>query len=156
MSVARRSSGTDCILGKNVYVDAGAEIGNRVKIQNNVSVYHGVHIADDVFVGPSVTFTNDKVPRAFNENWTIFDTWVEAGSSIGANTTIVCGTRLGEFSMVAAGAVVTHDVAPHELVSGTPARHLGWVCRCGTVISRGDVAPADLRCDTCRDADEPS
>ena len=154
MFVERRSVGADCILGKNVYVDAGAEIGNGVKIQNNVSVYHGVHIADDVFVGPSVTFTNDQVPRAFNDNWTVVDTWVETGASIGANATIVCGTRIGEFSMVAAGAVVTHDVAPHELVAGTPARRLGWVCRCGTVISRAADPPASLRCDVCRDAAE--
>ena len=152
----RRSVGADCILGKNVYVDAGVEIGNGVKIQNNVSVYHGVHIADDVFVGPSVTFTNDRVPRAFNDDWVTVDTWVDAGASIGANATIVCGTRLGELSMVAAGAVVTRDVAPHELVAGTPARRLGWVCRCGTVISRDDVAPADPQCDACRDTAGPS
>ena len=153
---ATASIGADCNLGKNVYIDAGASVGNRVKIQNNVSVYHGVHIGDDVFVGPAVTFTNDKVPRAFNERWTIVETWVDAGASIGANATIVCGSRLGSFSMVAAGAVVVHDVAPHELVAGTPAHRLGWVCRCGTVISRHDVVPEDLQCTECRRGAEPT
>jgi UDP-3-O-[3-hydroxymyristoyl] glucosamine N-acyltransferase len=145
--------GGSCVLGKNVYVDADVDIGDRVKIQNNVSVYAGVHIADDVFVGPSATFTNDRVPRAFNDQWKVVETWVERGASIGANATIVCGHRLGEYSMVAAGATVTRDVAAHELVGGTPARRIGWVCRCGALVSREEDAPSDLRCGPCRDAD---
>lgn len=142
--------GADCNLGKNVYVDSGAVIGDRVKIQNNVSVFDGVHIGDDVFVGPSATFTNDRVPRAFNAAWEITETWVERGTSIGANATIVCGHRLGEYSMVGAGAVVTRDLAAHELVVGTPARRLGWVCRCGQIVSR-DERPTDdaLTCPRC-------
>ena len=144
--------GSGCVLGKNVYVDADVDVGDRVKIQNNVSVYAGAHIADDVFVGPSATFTNDRVPRAFNDDWKIVETWVERGASIGANATVVCGHRLGAYSMVAAGATVTRDVAAHELVGGTPTRAIGWVCRCGVLISREAVAPIELRCDSCRKA----
>lgn len=145
--------GSGCVLGKNVFVDDGARIGDRCKIQNNVSVYHGVSIGDDVFVGPSATFTNDLVPRAFNTEWTVTATNVESGASIGANATIVCGTTLGSFSMVAAGATVTKSVQPHQLVGGTPARHLGWVCRCGVVVSRDPEAPAGLRCGSCEGKD---
>jgi UDP-2-acetamido-3-amino-2,3-dideoxy-glucuronate N-acetyltransferase len=142
--------GGGCVLGKNVFVDEGARVGHRCKIQNNVSVYHGVTIADDVFVGPAATFTNDLVPRAFNTEWAITETFVGSGASVGANATIVCGTQLGEFSMVAAGATVTKDVEPHQLVAGTPARHLGWVCRCGVVISRSAEPPVELLCASCR------
>lgn len=142
--------GDDCVLGKNVFVDSSASIGNRVKIQNNVSVYSGVHIGNDVFVGPAATFTNDKVPRAFNTHWEITETFVRDGSSIGANSTIVCGTTLGEFCMVAAGATVTRDVAPYQLVVGTPARHGGWVCRCGNVLTRDVEPPTSFTCGSCR------
>jgi UDP-2-acetamido-3-amino-2,3-dideoxy-glucuronate N-acetyltransferase len=141
--------GTNCVIGKNVYIDTQAVVGDRCKLQNNVSVYHGVHIGDDVFVGPSATFTNDLVPRAFNTDWKIVETHVMHGASIGANATVVCGTTLGEYSMVAAGATVTRDVAAHQLVAGTPARHLGWVCRCGKVVSRDTAAPSQLLCDSC-------
>jgi UDP-2-acetamido-3-amino-2,3-dideoxy-glucuronate N-acetyltransferase len=141
--------GVDCVIGKNVYVDTQAVVGDRCKLQNNVSVYHGVHIGDDVFVGPSATFTNDLVPRAFNADWKVTETHVLNGASIGANATIVCGTTLGEYSMIAAGATVTHDVAAHQLVAGTPARHLGWVCKCGKVVSRDVTPPSQLTCDDC-------
>lgn len=141
--------GRDCVIGKNVYIDTQAVVGDRCKLQNNVSVYHGVHIGDDVFVGPSATFTNDLVPRAFNADWKVVETHVRDGASIGANATIVCGVTLGRYSMVAAGATVTHDVADNQLVAGTPARHLGWVCRCGTVVSRDAVAPSQLLCGGC-------
>ncbi len=143
--------GSDCVLGKNVYIDTEAVVGDRCKIQNNVSVYHGVTIGDDVFVGPAATFTNDLVPRAFNADWVITETHVDNGASIGANATVVCGNRLGEYSMVAAGATVTRDVAPHELVAGTPARRLGWVCRCGIVVSRDQHPPAMLMCPSCQE-----
>lgn len=141
-SGARVGRGTN--LGKNVFVDSGAVIGDRVKVQNNVSVYAGVTIGDDVFVGPSAVFTNDLVPRAFNSGWSITDTRIGNGASIGANATIVCGNDIGDFAMVGAGAVVTRPVRPHELVLGNPARHAGWVDRDGTVISREDEAPAGL------------
>jgi acetyltransferase-like isoleucine patch superfamily enzyme len=145
--------GAGCNLGKNVYVDAGAVVGNRVKIQNNVSVFNGVHIGDDVFVGPSATFTNDRVPRAFNEEWHVTETWVGDGASIGANATIVCGHHIGEFSMVGAGAVVTRDVEPHELVVGSPARRLGWVCNCGVLVTRDERPDGAVRCAECRETE---
>ena len=138
--------GSGCVLGKNVFVDAGAVIGDRCKIQNNVSVYTGVVLGSDVFVGPSAVFTNDLRPRASVAEWTVTPTAVHDGASIGANATIVCGTVLGRSAMVAAGSVVTRDVAPHQLVAGNPARHHGWVCACGEVVSRAAERPADLRC----------
>ena len=145
--------GEHCVLGKNVFVDAAATIGNRVKVQNNVSVYSGVTIGDDVFVGPSAVFTNDLVPRAFESEWKITPTFVDEGASIGANSTIVCGTTIGAYAMVAAGATVTKDVSPHALVAGVPASHRGWVCRCGRVISREISAPTSMVCHVCK---EPS
>ena len=141
--------GTDCVLGKNVFVDTGASVGNRVKIQNNVSVYAGVTVEDEVFVGPSAVFTNDRVPRAFNPHWTITDTAVRRGASIGANATIVCGNAIGEYAMVAAGSTVVRPVEPHQLVAGNPARTIGWVCRCGAVVSRAISRPDSLRCESC-------
>lgn len=151
---ASASVGTGCTLGKNVYVDAGVTIGDRCKIQNNVSVYQGVTIGNDVFVGPSATFTNDKVPRAFNTEWKIVQTNVEDGASIGANATIVCGVTVGRYAMVAAGATVTKDVAGHQLVAGNPAHHLGWVCRCGHLVTRDTEAPASMTCPSCAGADQ--
>lgn len=141
--------GSGCVVGKNAYIDSAAVIGERVKIQNNVSVYNGVTIGDDVFVGPSAVFTNDLVPRAFNAEWKVTHTVVESGASIGANATIVCGNTLGAYSMVAAGAVVTRDVQAHQLVAGNPARLRGWVCRCGTVVSRDEQRPESVECNNC-------
>lgn len=123
--------GEGCILSKNVYIDKGVHIGNRVKVQNNVNIYHGVTIEDDVFVGPSVTFTNDLFPRAFSEDWKVYETTVREGASIGANATIVCGHTIGRYAMVGAGSVVTEDVPDHALVTGNPAKQTGWVCECG-------------------------
>jgi UDP-3-O-[3-hydroxymyristoyl] glucosamine N-acyltransferase len=141
--------GVGCVLGKNVYVDTGAVVGDRCKLQNNVCVYDGVTLGNDVFVGPSATFTNDLVPRAFNAGWVITSTTVADGASIGANSTIVCGTQIGRYAMVAAGATVTRDVEDHQLVAGTPARHRGWVCECGAVVSRDERCPDRLTCDGC-------
>jgi acetyltransferase-like isoleucine patch superfamily enzyme len=138
--------GTDCVLGKNVFVDASAVVGDRCKVQNNVSIYSGVTLGDDVFVGPSAVFTNDLRPRAQATDWQITPTVVDSGASIGANATIVCGNRIGPYAMVAAGSVVTKDVRAHELVAGNPARHLGWVCDCGEVVSRERDVPDELRC----------
>ena len=143
--------GAGCVLGKNVFVDSGAVVGDRCKIQNNVSVYTGVRLGSDVFVGPSAVFTNDLRPRASAGQWSITPTVVHDGASIGANATIVCGTVLGRSAMVAAGSVVTRDVQPHQLVAGNPARHHGWVCACGEVVSRAAERPADLRCPGHRD-----
>jgi UDP-2-acetamido-3-amino-2,3-dideoxy-glucuronate N-acetyltransferase len=138
--------GSGCVLGKGVFVDSGAVVGDRCKIQNNVSVYDGVRLGSDVFVGPSAVFTNDLRPRASAGRWSVVPTVVHDGASIGANATIVCGTVLGRWAMVAAGSVVTRDVEPHQLVAGNPARPAGWVCECGEVVSRGAEPPGDLRC----------
>jgi acetyltransferase-like isoleucine patch superfamily enzyme len=145
--------GTGCTIGKDVYVDAGATVGDRCKLQNGVSVYSGVTLEDEVFVGPNAVFTNDLRPRATSPSWQVVPTVVRAGASIGANATIVCGTEIGSFAMVAAGAVVTHDVADHELVMGNPARRAGWVCRCGEVSSRSQETPATFECDQHRGAE---
>ncbi len=122
--------GEQCVLGNGVFVDTDVKIGRGVKIQNGVSVYAGVTIEDEAFLGPHMTFTNDLHPRSFNEEWELIPTWVGRGASIGANATVLCGVRIGEYSMVAAGAVVTHDVPPYGLVVGAP-RLVGYVCRCG-------------------------
>ncbi|MEU8005770.1 acyltransferase [Catellatospora sp. NPDC049111] len=136
--------GAGCVIGRNVYVDANVVIGDLVKVQNNVSVYHGVTIEDEVFVGPCVVFTNDLRPRAQNPDWQITPTLIKRGASLGANATIVCGTVIGEHAMVAAGSVVTKNVAPNQLVAGNPARHLGWVDEKGQIVSRDAERPADL------------
>jgi acetyltransferase-like isoleucine patch superfamily enzyme len=139
--------GRDCSLGKNVFVDAGVRIGDRVRVQNNVSVYAGVTLADDVFVGPSAVFTNDRHPRAHGYVWEVAPTAVRRGASIGANATLVCPIEIGDWSMVSAGAVVTKDVLPHQLVVGNPARPAGWCCWCGRVVSRAEIRPADAVCE---------
>lgn len=135
--------GENCIISKNVYIDTKVVIGSRVKIQNNVNIYHGVEIEDDVFLGPSMTFTNDFYPRAFNADWKITPTYVKHGASIGANATIVCGNTIGEYAMVGSGSVVTKDVPAHALVAGNPARQIGWVCRCGHKLDE------KFRCTVC-------
>ena len=135
---ARIGSGTQ--VGKSCYIDAGAVVGSGCKIQNFVSVYAGVTIEDAVFVGPSATFTNDLHPRATGE-WNVVPTVIRKGASIGANATIVCGVDVGAYALVAAGAVVTHDVPPYTLVSGVPARFASYVCRCGR--------PVPARTDEC-------
>lgn len=125
------SIGENCVISKNVYIDAGVQIGSRVKIQNNVNVYHGVTVEDDVFLGPSMTFTNDRFPRAFQSDFEVGITLVKRGASIGANATIRCDVTIGEYAMVGSGSVVTKDVPAHALVAGNPARQIGWVCTCG-------------------------
>lgn len=135
----RRDSriGRNCNIGKSVYIDIGAEIGDNVKIQNFVSVYKGVRIEDDVFIGPSATFTNDLFPRAFvwDEDHVV-PTLIRRGASIGANATVVCGITVGEYAMIGAGSVVAGDVPPFALVMGNPARQRGWVCRCGRRLEK--------------------
>jgi len=140
--------GADCMLGKNVYVDNGAVIGDRCRLQNNVSVYAGVELESDVFVGPSVVFTNDRVPRAGSADWTVVPTLVRQGASLGANSTILCGITVGQYATVGAGAVVTRDVDDHWLVAGNPARHIGWMCTCGSVMGHGTEKPTS-GCASC-------
>jgi dTDP-4-amino-4,6-dideoxygalactose transaminase/acetyltransferase-like isoleucine patch superfamily enzyme len=143
--------GIGCTLGKNVFVDEDVHIGDRVKIQNNVSVYKGVELADEVFIGPSAVFTNDLAPRAVSPAWQPRATRVARGASVGANATVVCGIEIGAGSMVGAGAVVTASVRPHQVVTGNPARHHGWVCACGEMLSRAQDQPAELRCAGCQE-----
>mgnify|MGYP005831117623 FL=1 len=128
--------GKNCNIGKSVYIDSGVRIGDGVKIQNFVSIYKGVRIEKNVFIGPAVTFTNDLFPRAFiwNQN-KITPTLVKEGASIGANSTIICGLTIGEYSMVGAGSVVTRDVPPFGLVYGNPAKLKGYICYCGKKLS---------------------
>ena len=127
----RSQIGKDCILSKDVYVDRNVSIGDSCKIQNGVSIYDGVRIEENVFVGPHVCFTNDKVPRAFNNSWEIRPTLVKKGASIGANATIVCGVTLGEFCMVGAGSVVIRNVDPYTLVAGNPADFVSYIDESG-------------------------
>ena len=144
--------GRNVSLGQNVFVAAGAVIGSGCRLQNNISVFEGVVLEQDVFCGPSVVFTNVLTPRAFVSRKDHFDrTVVRRGASLGANCTIVCGNEIGEFAMVAAGAVVTHDVLPHQLVAGVPARPLGWVCRCGERLELDPSSPAAGHCARCGD-----
>lgn len=143
--------GENCVLGKDVYVDKNVHIGNRTKVQNGVSIYKGVTLGDDVLVGPHAAFTNDLFPRAFNEEWEILPTEVKLGASIGANATIVCGVTIGQYAMVAAGAVVTNDVPAHCLVVGNPARVAARICRCGRKLQREEIRGDTevLRCPHC-------
>lgn len=136
------SIGAGSVLGQNVMAGPDVSIGNNCKIQNNVALYKGVSLADDVFCGPSCVFTNVLTPRAFVERKDEFrPTPVGQGATIGANATIVCGNSLGEYCMVAAGAVVTHDVPPYALVAGVPARRIGWVSREGERLDSSLVCP---------------
>lgn len=127
--------GEKCIISKDVYVGTDVIIGDSCKIQNSVSLYDGVVLEDDVFVGPNVSFTNDKLPRAFNEDWKTVKTLVKKGASLGANSTIVCGVEIGEYAMVGAGSVVTKSVEPYTLVIGNPARIVGKVDKLGNRIN---------------------
>lgn len=131
--------GENCIISKNVYIDENVHIGSNVKIQNNVNVYHGVTVEDDVFLGPSMTFTNDMFPRAFNSDWRVSETLVKKGASIGANATIRCGVTIGSYATVGCGSVVTKDVPDYALVVGNPAKQIGWVCKCGFKLDEQGV-----------------
>lgn len=127
--------GKNCTLGKGVYVDKEVVIGDECKIQNYACLYQGVVIGDRVFIGPHVTFTNDKYPRSWLwDGERLEKTEVREGASIGANATIICGTVIGRYSMVGAGTVVTEDVPDHGLVIGNPGMHKGYVCICGHML----------------------
>jgi UDP-2-acetamido-3-amino-2,3-dideoxy-glucuronate N-acetyltransferase len=125
----------------------GTTIGNNVKIQNNVSIYEGVHLEDDVFCGPSCVFTNVLNPRSHvSRKHEYRQTLVRRGASIGANATIVCGVTLGEYAFIGAGAVVTSDVPAYGLMVGVPARRVGWMCQCGERLS---VSGGQASCTAC-------
>lgn len=145
--------GKDCNIGKGVYIDTNVKIGDKTKIQNFVSIYAGATLKEDVFIGPSVTFTNDLYPRSnrWNEE-DIVSTLVEKGVSIGANSTIVCGIKIGKHALIGAGSVVTKDVPSFGLMFGNPARLQGFVCYCGKKLN--DVLTEDekktaYKCSRC-------
>ena len=138
--------GKNCSLGQNVNIGNNVKIGNGAKIQNNVSIYEGVELEDFVFCGPSMVFTNVKTPRsAFPTSNSGYDkTLIKYGASIGANATIVCGTTVGRWAMIAAGAVITKDVPDYALMAGVPAKQIGWICKCGERL------PGSLSCTKCK------
>jgi UDP-2-acetamido-3-amino-2,3-dideoxy-glucuronate N-acetyltransferase len=159
--------GFDCNVGDGAFLEAGAIVGNRVTIKNQVMVWDGVVIGDDCFLGPGVIFTNDRAPRSPRmpqvakrysrpENWRS-STVVECGASIGAGAIIVCGVKIGRYAMIGAGSVVTRDVPAHQLVVGNPARPLGWVCQCGARLSPSlTCKECDCRVEVEMAGDEPS
>jgi UDP-2-acetamido-3-amino-2,3-dideoxy-glucuronate N-acetyltransferase len=131
--------GENCNIGQNVVISPGVTLGRNVKVQNNVSIYTGVVCEDDVFLGPSMVFTNIVNPRSAivrREKYVV--TRVRKGASIGANATIICGHEIGEFAFIGAGAVVTKTVAPYALVMGNPARHVGWMSEYGYRLEFND------------------
>lgn len=139
--------GSKCSLGQNVYVGARGVIGNGVKIQNNVSIYDDVIIEDDVFCGPSCVFTNVNNPRAFVVRKDEYRTTiVRKGASLGANCTIVCGTVIGEYAFVGAGATVTRDVPAFAMVVGSPARQIGWMSAYGDRLTFPVEGSGETRC----------
>jgi UDP-2-acetamido-3-amino-2,3-dideoxy-glucuronate N-acetyltransferase len=138
--------GERCSLGQNVVMMNRTRIGANCKIQNNVSIYEGVELEDDVFCGPSMVFTNVINPRSHVSRKDEYRrTLVKRGASIGANATIVCGSTLGEFAFIGAGAVVTKDVLPFALMAGIPARRIGWMCQCGERLPDEGAG----RCEAC-------
>ncbi len=149
--------GEGCNLGQNVFVAAGVIIGDNVKIQNNVSLYTGVVVEDDVFLGPSMVFTNVMNPRSHVSRKDEYrTTLIQRGASVGANATVVCGTTLGRYAFVGAGAVVTRDLPAYALAYGAPARIQGWICQCGEKLPlAADLTTADAThaviCPACAD-----
>lgn len=135
--------GEQCILGQNVFIANKVIVGNGVKIQNNVSLYTGLICEDDVFIGPSAVFTNVINPRSAIERKAEFrSTLLQKGATIGANATVVCGINIGQYAMIGAGAVVTHDVPDFALMTGVPARQTGWVSKNGHKLKFADKATA--------------
>ena len=154
----RASIGSECVIGKNVYIDFDVVIGNRVKIQNNALLYHGLTVEDGVFIGPAACLTNDRRPRAVTSSgelktdadWEVGKIHIREGAAVGARAVILPGVTVGAWAMVGAGAVVTHDVPEHGLVIGVPARLVGYVCRCGKSLNAtGRVGSQPLVCPSC-------
>lgn len=144
--------GAECIIGRDVFIDEGVSLGDRVKVQNAALVYHGVTVDDGVFIGPNAILTNDRFPRSIRadgelaraEDWVVTPIHLHTGASIGAGAVVVAGNDVGRFATVGAGAVVTRSVPDHALVAGNPARRIGWVCACGRrlVDADGIAVPA--------------
>ena len=146
--------GDGCTIGRGAYIGPDVVLGRNCKVQNHALVYEPARLADGVFIGPAAVLTNDEFPRAVNPDgslmgagdWHQVGVTMGTGASVGARAVCIAPVRSGDWAMVAAGAVVTRDVAPHQLVAGNPARHHGWVCECGEVVSRAAERPADVRC----------
>jgi UDP-2-acetamido-3-amino-2,3-dideoxy-glucuronate N-acetyltransferase len=144
--------GQRCSFGQNVVIMPGVVIGNNVKLQTNIMVCTGVFLEDDVFVGPSVVFTNVTTPRSHVPRRDAYvETRVGKGASLGGNATLVCGHSIGRYALVGAGAVVTRDVPNYALVVGNPARVTGWVCQCGVKLAGARPAQSRLTCTACGD-----
>lgn len=142
--------GKNCNIGQNVVISPEVSLGNNVKVQNNVSIYTGVHCEDDVFLGPSMVFTNVINPRsAINRRGQYSKTVVKKGASIGANATIVCGNDIGEFAFIGAGTVVTKEVPAYALIVGNPGRQIGWMSEFGHRLEFNDEGKA-----ICQESDE--
>lgn len=148
--------GADCNIGDACFLESGVRIGNGVVIKNNIAIYDGVVVEDFAFLGPNVVFTNDMIPRSrhlpeaqnnYNDDNWLVKTLIKRGASLGANVTVVCGNSVGEYSFVGAGSVVTKDVAPYSIVFGSPAKHRGWICRCGKTIHQ---AEGEYQCSRCQ------
>ncbi|MFZ5945171.1 MAG: acyltransferase [Bacillota bacterium] len=128
--------GINCNIGQNVFIASGVILGNGVKVQNNVSIYTGVICEDDVFLGPSMVFTNVINPRSFVERKSEYkNTIIKKGASIGANATVVCGNNIGKYSLIGAGTVVTKDVPGYAIYFGSPGKIQGWICKCGEKLN---------------------
>lgn len=141
--------GENCNIGQNVVISPGVILGNGVKVQNNISIYSGVICEDNVFLGPSMVFTNVINPRAFIERKHEFkQTLVKKGASIGANATVVCGYTVGQYSLIGAGTVVTKNVPDFALYLGNPGRITGWVCQCGVKLK---FVNGEATCEACGD-----
>lgn len=152
--------GQNCIVGKGVYIDFDVQIGDNVKIQNSALIYHGATIEDGVFIGPQACLTNDRFPRAITsdgklkgaEDWVVGPILLKRGASVGAGSIVLPNVTVGQFALIAAGAVVSKDVPDHGLVVGVPARLGGYVCHCGLKLTQiGDV----WKCKNCEWAYEP-
>jgi acetyltransferase-like isoleucine patch superfamily enzyme len=155
----RACLGINCVIAKDVYVDFEVIIGNNVKIQNGSQIYHGATISDGVFIGPGVILTNDKRPRAVNRDgtqktsadWVVGRTYIAEGAALGAGSIILAGVKIGAWAMVGAGALVTHDVPDFGLVVGSPARLIGYVCKCGARLAEKKTATGTHVCVDCGD-----
>ncbi|MDP3766295.1 MAG: acyltransferase [Nanoarchaeota archaeon] len=153
--------GDNCVLGKNVYIDHDVIVGNNVKIQNNASVYFGSKIGDGVFIGPNVCLTNDKAPRAITKEgklktdreWSAGKIIIKRGASIGASSVVLPDIAIGQFAMIGAGSVVTKDVPAYGLAYGNPAKLIGYVCRCGSKITKIEEKSSKLilNCSKCKE-----